>query len=152
MSSSRTVAVFHEGLKGWSCCSKRVSTFDEFLAIPGCTTGAHTDIVDSASPAPQPKLTEKPTAKRGDVEVYGAAAPVAKKPASKTVSPQIDDYDPEGVSIDAGSVCKRNGCGYAFKSSDVSCGDGAEAACAFHFGSPVFHEVSVVPTRLICIA
>ncbi|CAG8767551.1 7109_t:CDS:2, partial [Gigaspora rosea] len=31
--------IFHEGLKGWQCCSKRVTSFDEFLAIPGCTKG-----------------------------------------------------------------------------------------------------------------
>ncbi len=34
--------VFHEGQKGWSCCPPRVLTFDEFLTIPGCSTGKHT--------------------------------------------------------------------------------------------------------------
>ena len=32
--------IFHEGLKGWNCCKKRVADFDEFMAIPGCATGA----------------------------------------------------------------------------------------------------------------
>ena len=27
------------GLKGWQYCNRRVSTFDEFLVIPGCTLG-----------------------------------------------------------------------------------------------------------------
>ena len=31
--------VFHEGLKGWSCCKKRVVDFEEFMAIEGCATG-----------------------------------------------------------------------------------------------------------------
>ena len=31
--------VFHEGLKGWSCCQKRVVDFDEFMKIPGCAVG-----------------------------------------------------------------------------------------------------------------
>ena len=31
--------VFHEGLKGWTCCKKRVTCFDEWLSMKGCTTG-----------------------------------------------------------------------------------------------------------------
>merc|ERR1711972_251430 len=31
--------IFHEGLKGWSCCKKRVIDFNDFLNIPGCTVG-----------------------------------------------------------------------------------------------------------------
>lgn len=34
-------AVFHEGLKGWSCCKKRVISFEEFMDIPGCSCGSH---------------------------------------------------------------------------------------------------------------
>ncbi|ORX68986.1 chord-domain-containing protein [Linderina pennispora] len=34
-------AVFHEGRQGWSCCRARATGFDEFLQIPGCTTGRH---------------------------------------------------------------------------------------------------------------
>lgn len=33
--------VFHEGLKGWECCKKRVTDFDECLAIEGCAIGRH---------------------------------------------------------------------------------------------------------------
>ncbi|CAK1600934.1 unnamed protein product [Parnassius mnemosyne] len=33
--------VFHEGLKFWSCCQKRTTDFNTFLAQPGCTTGTH---------------------------------------------------------------------------------------------------------------
>ena len=36
--------IFHEGLKGWSCCKKRVIDFNEFLSIKGCTTGKHNPI------------------------------------------------------------------------------------------------------------
>lgn len=32
--------IFHEGSKGWSCCKKRVTDFDDFLNIPGCTSKA----------------------------------------------------------------------------------------------------------------
>ncbi|KCV71654.1 hypothetical protein H696_01073 [Fonticula alba] len=30
--------VFHEGSKGWSCCSRKVLDFNDFLAIAGCRT------------------------------------------------------------------------------------------------------------------
>jgi len=33
--------IFHEGLKGWNCCKTRETNFEEFLNIPGCTTGPH---------------------------------------------------------------------------------------------------------------
>ncbi|KPI92791.1 PREDICTED: cysteine and histidine-rich domain-containing protein [Papilio xuthus] len=33
--------IFHEGLKFWSCCQKRTTDFNTFLAQPGCTTGSH---------------------------------------------------------------------------------------------------------------
>ena len=32
---------FHEGYKGWTCCSKKTTDFTEFLNTPGCTRGPH---------------------------------------------------------------------------------------------------------------
>ncbi|TPR02012.1 14-3-3 family protein [Aspergillus niger] len=46
--------VFHEGQKGWKCCKPRVLTFDEFLAIPPCTTGKHSTVDDTPVEAPKP--------------------------------------------------------------------------------------------------
>ncbi|KAJ3340022.1 hypothetical protein HDU93_007571 [Gonapodya sp. JEL0774] len=34
-------AIFHEGSKGYSCCSRKVLEFEEFLKIKGCKTGKH---------------------------------------------------------------------------------------------------------------
>ncbi|XP_065213349.1 cysteine and histidine-rich domain-containing protein morgana [Planococcus citri] len=34
-------AIFHEGLKFWSCCRKMTSDFSKFLDQVGCTTGKH---------------------------------------------------------------------------------------------------------------
>jgi len=33
--------IFHEGSKGWSCCSRKVLEFEEFLKIKGCKVGKH---------------------------------------------------------------------------------------------------------------
>jgi len=35
--------LFHEGRKGWQCCDRHVLDFDEFMTIPPCTTGRHSD-------------------------------------------------------------------------------------------------------------
>ena len=35
------VPVFHEGSKGWTCCTRKVLDFDEFLKIKGCQKGLH---------------------------------------------------------------------------------------------------------------
>ncbi|KAK0423878.1 hypothetical protein QR680_008383 [Steinernema hermaphroditum] len=34
-------AIFHEGMKFWSCCNKKTSNFNTFLDQKGCTTGEH---------------------------------------------------------------------------------------------------------------
>jgi len=34
-------AIFHEGMKFWSCCEKKTSDFSSFLDQVGCTTGQH---------------------------------------------------------------------------------------------------------------
>ncbi|CAJ0584171.1 unnamed protein product, partial [Mesorhabditis spiculigera] len=35
------VAIFHEGMKYWSCCRKKTSDFGAFLEQKGCETGTH---------------------------------------------------------------------------------------------------------------
>lgn len=35
------VAIFHEGMKYWSCCQRKTSDFDNFLNQEGCTIGQH---------------------------------------------------------------------------------------------------------------
>src|SRR4051794_20781445 len=83
--------IFHEGLKGWSCCSKRVISFDQFLAIPGCSIGRHTDAPrEEFAPAPADEKVEvtndklatpAPVAVQNNgTEVYGSAPVAASKP------------------------------------------------------------------------
>ncbi|XP_023235491.1 cysteine and histidine-rich domain-containing protein 1-like [Centruroides sculpturatus] len=36
------VPIFHEGLKYWSCCTRKTTDFETFLEQEGCTTGSHT--------------------------------------------------------------------------------------------------------------
>lgn len=43
--------VFHEGSKGWSCCTRKVLEFDEFLKIKGCREGKHMFLDPAAAAA-----------------------------------------------------------------------------------------------------
>ncbi|ORE03297.1 chord-domain-containing protein [Rhizopus microsporus var. microsporus] len=145
--------VFHEGLKGWSCCKKRVSDFDEFLQIPGCTFGQHS----TEAPVQPAKEEKKPAAEaihvtNDGVEVYGKqtpapAAPVVSSPVvphtpaeEKKVEEIVEEEDDESVSVAEGTTCKRRGCGHAFKDQETS--RGPEAKCLHHPGAPIFHEGS----------
>jgi len=56
------VPVFHDALKGWSCCSRRSTDFTEFLNIPGCANGRH-----SSEKPPEPE--KKPQAEVSCPEV-----------------------------------------------------------------------------------
>ncbi|KAF9999591.1 hypothetical protein BGZ80_003468 [Entomortierella chlamydospora] len=149
--------IFHEGLKGWSCCSKRVVSFDQFLAIPGCSVGRHTDApreefapasssekveVESVTPAaPAPTAVDK-----NGTETYGSApavaTPVVKPAPAPAAAPEpiVEDEDDLSIPVSVGKTCMRRGCGHAYVSEEVSRGD--KASCQYHPGSPVFHEGS----------
>ncbi len=48
--------MFHDALKGWSCCNKKSTDFTQFLSIPGCTKSAHSNI---KPPEPEKKVPVK---------------------------------------------------------------------------------------------
>uniref|UniRef100_A0A915K1W4 Cysteine and histidine-rich domain-containing protein 1 n=1 Tax=Romanomermis culicivorax TaxID=13658 RepID=A0A915K1W4_ROMCU len=39
-------AIFHEGMKYWSCCQRKTSDFESFLQQEGCTSGRHCFRID----------------------------------------------------------------------------------------------------------
>ncbi|KAG0229075.1 hypothetical protein BGW42_001796 [Actinomortierella wolfii] len=158
--------IFHEGLKGWSCCSKRVVSFDEFLKIPGCSVGRHTDAPRDDAPVPSPNApsaadvsVEPAHVDASGKEVYGApaAAPPPKAPSPVLPTPghhgippatpaaapaveEIEEEDDLSVPVPAGKTCKRRGCGQTYVSEEES--RGANVTCQYHPGTPVFHEGS----------
>lgn len=72
--------VFHDALKGWSCCKKRSTDFTEFLNFPGCTTGPHSN--------EKPAEPEKP---KPDVEVPDA--PIEEPPKPEMMKQKVDKED-----------------------------------------------------------
>ncbi|CAO3610174.1 unnamed protein product [Cunninghamella blakesleeana] len=152
--------VFHEGLKGWSCCKKRVSDFDEFLQIPGCTYGKHSNEKPVEPVKQQPETTTpQATSVKDGVEVYGEQKPkvVDAQPKAPAVEPagpieKVDDNkkeveevleeDDETIPVKVGTTCKRRGCGVEYKDNETSRNNGSESTCRYHPGAPVFHEGS----------
>ncbi|KAF2796251.1 chord-domain-containing protein [Melanomma pulvis-pyrius CBS 109.77] len=141
--------VFHEGQKGWKCCKPRVLTFDEFLSIPPCTTGTHTDIDDT--PIPEPKPTAPEILSNTSVSLGSLSealpAPVARLPTTApTASPRTgpspappeSEDDEEGVAIPTGASCRRRGCGQSYTGDETR----ANETCVHHPGAPIFHEGS----------
>ncbi|KAJ3349441.1 hypothetical protein GGF32_005622 [Allomyces javanicus] len=79
--------IFHEGLKGWSCCSKRVTDFSDFLKIPGCATGAHSEVDVQPEPAPAASAPATATPAAAAKPVADKAAPAAAPRATAAPAP-----------------------------------------------------------------
>jgi len=148
-------------LLGWKCCKPRFLTFDEFLAIPPCTTGKHSTVDDTPGPALQPEpagdrpatkpIAVSPTsAANGDPPSTNLSAPSTRPLASaftsehqRSPSPAPaaleSDSDDPSTPIPAKASCKRRACG---KSYDPTNTPRADEECVYHPGSPLFHEGS----------
>ncbi|OJD38781.1 cord and cs domain protein [Diplodia corticola] len=150
--------VFHEGQKGWKCCKPRVLTFDEFLAIPPCTTGTHSDVDDTPAPAaptpadedakPKPHAAEAPEPTPGhDSSITLGTHTPARIPTNAAPTPtrspapeeESDEDDDDTAAIPDGAVCKRKACGATYS---AAAGRGDEEGCVHHPGAPIFHEGS----------
>jgi len=84
--------IFHDALKGWSCCKKRSTDFSEFLAIPGCTKGRHS-AVRPQPPTPQPDKTTSTTTKNNNTarDSTSVASEVILKPVTVSVRPSCSE-------------------------------------------------------------
>ena len=127
---------------GWKCCKPRVLTFEEFLAIPPCTTGKHSTVDDT--PVPEPKAEEviappTPTEQKKSERLPISATPTiaTSAPPEKPVIEEPESDDPD-VEIPANATCRRRGCGATYTGSTAR----DEEKCVHHPGQPVFHEGS----------
>lgn len=142
--------IFHEGLKGWACCSKRVTEFEDFLKIPGCTVGPHSNVKrdNDIKTLKEAEIKAEVTKDDSGVEVYNmnpsssttSVNQMTTETPKKEEKPKIkeeDLNDPADAVIAVGTCCKRKTCGkkYVDESS-------REEECVFHPGEPIFHEGS----------
>ncbi|KAH9005184.1 chord-domain-containing protein [Lactarius hatsudake] len=139
--------IFHEGLKSWSCCNtvnKPVLDFDEFMTIPGCTRGVHTEDAPKVEPKETPSTPNKSltmTETSDGKEVYttrsalsrpqGPTEPTAAIPAA----PPASDKKAEADEDDSDA----SGCKVTFVSNEENRnGDGPGTKCVYHPGAGYF--------------
>nr|XP_033802671.1 integrin beta-1-binding protein 2 isoform X2 [Geotrypetes seraphini] len=159
------IPVFHDALKGWSCCHKRTTDFSEFLTIKGCTKGHHNTQkplellkpkVSSNKESPDPlrlnwgpeRVTEGPkSAEKLQQERPSSEEPMQKlmmkvsQPLVKALEKLKLDSEEKSTEHDmsslvvSGTRCKNTGCKEVYRGSESE----AET-CVFHLGIPIFHE------------
>jgi len=122
-------------------------TFDEFMAIPPCTTGKHSTVDDTPVEDPKKISDEEVEAKiKAQQEKKDTLLPAvsraplaaqAPRPSPSPAPPEDEDDDPD-VTVPDGATCKRKTCGAVYKAGQSR--DGEE--CVHHPGQALFHEGS----------
>lgn len=153
--------IFHDAMKGWSCCKKKSTDFTEFLNIPGCTKGYHSN----EKPKPKEKAPDDNPQLKNDVIVvegpkYPAPKPVTdfvecKDPLNplkvtvgdslkKALDKQMQQLKLETTEsdqckgdtvVEIGTSCKNSACKGTYQGEDSN-----REVCTYHPGFPVFHE------------
>ncbi|XP_068163978.1 cysteine and histidine-rich domain-containing protein 1 [Antennarius striatus] len=155
------VPIFHDALKGWSCCKKRTTDFSEFLSIQGCTRGRH------SNEKPQEPLRPEVSSDKGGIKptngpeiIYQGPKSAEKlqkeRPSSdeaKTkLTPKVsaslfqvlekqdsgkkaEKEKRESQTVMPGTRCKNAGCKTVYQGPETD-----TEACTHHPGGPVFHE------------
>ncbi|XP_042732801.1 integrin beta-1-binding protein 2 [Lagopus leucura] len=157
------VPIFHDALKGWSCCKKRTTDFSEFLSIPGCTKGFHskekppepsqeeTSDKPKANPMAEiivqgPKSAEKMQRERPSSDEPRQLLPIkvsrSLEQALEKLSLSSNNKEPKGdcageavAQVRAGTTCKNAACKAIYQGPESN-----TEVCTFHPGVPVFHE------------
>ncbi|XP_069049721.1 cysteine and histidine-rich domain-containing protein 1 [Lepisosteus oculatus] len=156
------VPIFHDALKGWSCCRKRTTDFSEFLSIKGCARGRHSNV------KPQEPLRPEVTSNKADdlrphagheiIFTGPKSAEALKKERPSSEEPKIrlpvkvsqsltqaleklmiseteKTIQQDGAGVAQGTRCKNAGCKTIYDGPKTD----AEP-CNHHPGVPVFHE------------
>ncbi|KAM9600769.1 integrin beta-1-binding protein 2 isoform 3-T3 [Morphnus guianensis] len=158
------VPIFHDALKGWSCCKKRTTDFSEFLSIKGCTKGFHsnekppesfsqeeTSDKPKANPVEEfiiqgPKSAEKMQRERPSSNEPRQRLPIkvsrSLEQALEKLNLSSKNEAPEGsctgeaaAQVRAGTTCKNAACKAIYQGPESN-----TEVCTFHPGVPVFHE------------
>ncbi|XP_023271177.1 cysteine and histidine-rich domain-containing protein 1-like [Seriola lalandi dorsalis] len=155
------VPIFHDALKGWSCCKKRTTDFSEFLSIKGCTRGRH------SNEKPQEPLRPEVVSDKGEIKhtngqeiIYqgpksaeklkkerpSSDEPMTKLPQKVSaslaqvlekleISKKAEKDQKDSEVVIQGTRCKNSGCKTAYQGPETDM-----EVCTHHPGAPVFHE------------
>ncbi|XP_063136101.1 integrin beta-1-binding protein 2 isoform X1 [Rattus norvegicus] len=150
------VPIFHDALKGWSCCRKRTVDFSEFLNIKGCTVGPHCaeklpEVPQPEGPATSslqeqkplntiPKSAETLLRERPKSEMPPKLLPLLISQALGVALEQKELDQEPGAGLDnsliwTGSSCQNPGCDAVYQGPESDA-----TPCTYHPGAPRFHE------------
>ncbi|KAM4662136.1 integrin beta-1-binding protein 2 [Discoglossus pictus] len=157
--------IFHDALKGWSCCKKRTTDFSEFLAIQGCTKGPHSNEkpveplkaeisgnksnTDTAGSKHGPERIvqgpksaevmqkERPSAQESMLPlVFKVSRSLEQELEKLKLGPKQEaEQKNESEGTKIGTMCNHSGCKEAYQGPESE-----QAICVYHPGVPVFHE------------
>ncbi|XP_052026608.1 integrin beta-1-binding protein 2 isoform X2 [Apodemus sylvaticus] len=151
------VPIFHDALKGWSCCRKRTVDFSEFLNIQGCAVGPHcAEKLPEVPPQPEapatsslqeqkplntiPKSAETLFRERPKSEMPPKLLPLLISQALGVALEQKELDQEPGAGLDSsriwtGSSCQNPGCDAVYQGPESDA-----TPCTYHPGAPRFHE------------
>lgn len=159
------VPVFHDALKGWSCCKRRTTDFSDFLSIVGCTKGPHNKEKPPEPVKPEvktshdkneaddlkPKFNEfiisapkplesicRPSANEPLVRMQQKISASLKQALEKLKLSEgnaTEMKEENGDEVKTGTPCKNGGCTKSFVGPASN-----EEVCMYHAGFPIFHE------------
>ncbi|XP_041635855.1 cysteine and histidine-rich domain-containing protein 1 [Cheilinus undulatus] len=154
------VPIFHDALKGWSCCKKRTTDFSEFLSIKGCTRGHHSNEKPQEPLRPEVSSDKTDTKHANGPEIIyqgpksaetlqkerpSSDEPKTKLPhkVSATLTQALEKLDiskkvereKKESQIVQGTRCKNAGCKTVYEGQETD-----KEVCTHHPGAPVFHE------------
>ncbi|KAL0994957.1 hypothetical protein UPYG_G00129950 [Umbra pygmaea] len=159
------VPVFHDALKGWSCCKRRTTDFSDFLSIAGCTKGPHNPEkppepvkpnvsssgekqgADDLRPkfsefiisAPKPLETiNRPSPDEPVVRLQQKISSSLKQALEKlklSDNNTAENKEEDSDEVKVGTLCKNGGCSKTFEGPDSN-----NEPCLYHAGVPIFHE------------
>ncbi|XP_041114517.1 cysteine and histidine-rich domain-containing protein 1-like [Polyodon spathula] len=159
------IPVFHDALKGWSCCKRRTTDFSDFLSIAGCTKGRHNNEKPPEPVKPEVKISSDKKDLEDLKPKFNEYIIQAAKPVDSIIRPSPDEpfvrlqqkvssslkqalekfklsaengpekTEEESDEIKVGTLCKNGGCLKTFVGPESN-----EETCWFHPGVPIFHE------------
>lgn len=154
------VPVFHDALKGWSCCKKRSTDFTEFLKIPGCTTNLHSNVKPVepekpklskeeeelaeliATPKNQPIKPEEPQLRPSEGEPMVRIPATVGATLKQALEKQMDELKLKDAPLSEdttvakiGESCKNGACKGTYQGEESNL-----EICLHHPGCPIFHE------------
>lgn len=143
---------FHDAYKGWTCCPKKSTDFSQFLAFPGCTKSAHSNVkpvepVKEKSAEPEispaqlveqrkaPEMVPRPTEDEPLEEVSRTIAPSLMQALQKIKEREAETAAAASGEIPLGTSCKNATCKGEYQGEESN-----SSKCTHHPGVAVFHE------------